>query len=702
MSQFLGRRDCIESLQKDLADIQVAILDVLSTTDQVCFYSWKFPHKTSSNLDLELEQYDYMDGEHEFNQHSHVVLLELVIDRLLLLLQASSAFVEQLNTNKKQQQHHEKDSMSIGLVVKKYWRHLVECANMKLVCMENEFKTDMLDCDECATSISSQTHLRNDSSIHDFSAWSSTSSIKFLPEDEAPSSIIHSVHDNLQVDTCYGNSQTVESASSPCSSCHEVQFTIKKTGNALVELLRGEGLPSSLQQLLVAVEDTMDMGQMSSSDVAQWANEQLRDMRRLAKHVQDVRNTVDPLTDKLAAAKAEQDKLRHDMESAEKELKGEEEKHKSTVLQMELLLKQAQATTKETEERLSEEYQQLRTEYSSLKKCNSSLQEKITIQQDGLQSLVCERNALQEKLKMLHIDRKVCSELQQRIQQLESQISVTELLLEKEKAKYHSACHHQESMETKQTSLLQRLHAVDEECEDLQRQLGQREESELNLHNQLQQMSEDNEQLQGIRSQLQSEKQALETHLDGFKATVTDLKERVKSFQERERLLVAFPELSPLAHTQPQSTGNVLLDMEQQRQANSIRIRILEKENATLHSSLVKLRERAQDNAVKDSSPLQTCSHSLASTLVEKPHHLTQMLSSPFRQTSSASSIGYSDRGGSTRGAYGRESTHAADRVTPSCVTLQNLHLNIRSTDLAQNSSYLLQTRRMKQKKKLK
>lgn len=46
-----------------------------------------------------------------------------------------------------------------------------------------------------------------------------------------------------------------------------------------------------------------------------------------------------------------------------------------------------------------------------------------------------------------------------------------------------------------------------------------------------------------------------------------------------------------------QGTGNVLLDMEQQLQANCIRINVLEQENTTLHSSLVKLRKRAQNNA---------------------------------------------------------------------------------------------------------
>lgn len=48
-----------------------------------------------------------------------------------------------------------------------------------------------------------------------------------------------------------------------------------------------------------------------------------------------------------------------------------------------------------------------------------------------------------------------------------------------------------------------------------------------------------------------------------------------------------------------QGTGNVLLDMEQQLQANNIRIKVLEQENTTLHTSLVKLRERTQSNAAR-------------------------------------------------------------------------------------------------------
>uniref|UniRef100_A0A3B4BJU0 Coiled-coil domain containing 157 n=2 Tax=Periophthalmus magnuspinnatus TaxID=409849 RepID=A0A3B4BJU0_9GOBI len=83
MTEFSGRQDCIESLRNDLVDLQGVILDVFSRTGPVRFSSWKFPDKQSCNLDMValLAKYDFTEGENIFNQHSHIVLLELVIDR---------------------------------------------------------------------------------------------------------------------------------------------------------------------------------------------------------------------------------------------------------------------------------------------------------------------------------------------------------------------------------------------------------------------------------------------------------------------------------------------------------------------------------------------------------------------------------------------------------------------------------------------
>lgn len=63
----------MESLLNQLIALHGAILDVFSRAGPVRFHSWKFSDKLSFDLDLvpQFEHYDVVDGEVEFNQHSH-------------------------------------------------------------------------------------------------------------------------------------------------------------------------------------------------------------------------------------------------------------------------------------------------------------------------------------------------------------------------------------------------------------------------------------------------------------------------------------------------------------------------------------------------------------------------------------------------------------------------------------------------------
>uniref|UniRef100_K7E9Y4 Coiled-coil domain containing 157 n=2 Tax=Ornithorhynchus anatinus TaxID=9258 RepID=K7E9Y4_ORNAN len=74
---------CMDGLRQDLTDLQGAVLDVFSRAGVVRRPSWKFPDRLSCDLDLValLDRYDHVDGDPEFSQLAHVVLLELVIDR---------------------------------------------------------------------------------------------------------------------------------------------------------------------------------------------------------------------------------------------------------------------------------------------------------------------------------------------------------------------------------------------------------------------------------------------------------------------------------------------------------------------------------------------------------------------------------------------------------------------------------------------
>ncbi|XP_077456666.1 coiled-coil domain-containing protein 157 [Stigmatopora argus] len=346
--QFLGRQDCIESLHKDLADLQCVTVDVFSTTGPMQIFSWKFPDKLSGNLDLDLKQYSFMHGDVEFNQHAHIVLLELVIDRLLLLLQASNVYFEQ-HSPIRNQPADQKEYTSIGLVVKRYWSHLLQFSNMK-ICNEPNIHAEMSSCNK---------------NVADDTPLSGSPCPPFYPE----------------VDTFNVSCQTEESSMAPCSACHESQSFMRKTGSVLVELLHGEGLPSSLHSVLVASQDGVEP--TTDIDVSLWASEHVQDLRRLTKHVQDMRDTVEKVTMKLEASEARGDKLEIDIESVRKEV----EKQKSTIVQLEQALQKAQASMKETEQKLSDEYRLLKTEYASLKKTYSYLSEEGAIQQKRLQDL---------------------------------------------------------------------------------------------------------------------------------------------------------------------------------------------------------------------------------------------------------------------------------------------------------------------------
>ncbi|XP_041855041.1 coiled-coil domain-containing protein 157 isoform X2 [Melanotaenia boesemani] len=705
MTELLGRQDCIKSLRKDLVDIQGAILDVFSRTGPVQFFSWKFPDKLSCDLDMLalLEEYDFVDGEDAFNQHSHIVLLELVIDSV-------SAYIGQQRGLHRREHTQQKGCLSVGLVVKTYWSNLFQFASRRETSkdMTKQKQTKAFDCNETKT-MSPISSISNASCRHS-SAWSSTNSFQFYPQMNESLMPNHKAPCYPKADRHNVSCQTIESSLTPCDACHQAQSLLRTTGKTCVDLLQNEGLPSSLQPLSDIMEATVELGHMTAGDVAQWANEQLKDMRRLAKHLQDVRGTVQPLKDKVTATEIERNRFRSQLEGARKEFKQEVEKHQANIVQLEFSLQKAQRSMKETERKLQVEQRELKREILSLEESNTKLKEEATLQQETIHTLECEKNMLQEKLQNLQTEAEACYRLQQRVQQLETQISDTQLLFDKENAKYQSACRQQESMQAKQKSLLERVDALDEENEELQRELGEREEAQISLRNQLQQMSEVKEQLQTQLTQqqdlcveVQKEKQALETHADQLKTRVAELTEHVRALRERERLLVAFPELNNWPQAQPQSTGDMLLDMEQQMQANSVRMKVLEQENATLHKCLEKLKQKAH-NSVTTEVLLQ---QAWSIPTEKQQSDLGQVQKSPI-QSSSEAQVGYSNREKKVKEAESvLQSAKSEDHVPVLPLSLQihpqTIHLDTGAADVKsciRNTSLISRCKDFTQRKK--
>ncbi|XP_073410922.1 coiled-coil domain-containing protein 157 isoform X4 [Dendrobates tinctorius] len=133
MTCLLGDRTCMESLRKDITDLQGTLIDVFSRVGAVRFPSWKFPDKTSCDLDLVqlLDRYDYVEDDTDYTQLSHMVLLELVIDRLLLLLQSFEVYTELVRSDGSFTPTQDPGpSMSIGLTVRKYWNNMLKLGTL--------------------------------------------------------------------------------------------------------------------------------------------------------------------------------------------------------------------------------------------------------------------------------------------------------------------------------------------------------------------------------------------------------------------------------------------------------------------------------------------------------------------------------------------------------------------------------------------
>lgn len=82
MAHLLGYESCLESLSRDVSDIQAVISDVMSRVGPLRYPSWKYPDKISCEIDIGelLEIYGYSDDE-DHCKLSHIILFELVIDR---------------------------------------------------------------------------------------------------------------------------------------------------------------------------------------------------------------------------------------------------------------------------------------------------------------------------------------------------------------------------------------------------------------------------------------------------------------------------------------------------------------------------------------------------------------------------------------------------------------------------------------------
>ncbi|XP_011813100.1 PREDICTED: coiled-coil domain-containing protein 157 [Colobus angolensis palliatus] len=555
MAHLLGSQACMDSLRTDLTDLQGAIVDVFSRAGPVHFPSWKFPDRMACDLDMValLEHYDHVPGDPEFTQLSHAVLLELVIDRLLLLLQSCMSYLENLGSEQMMPPARATGPcMSVGLTVRRFWDSLLKLGMLHQQPLPQKGANQR----ETPTSKPTKGEPARSPECLPAKFIKPSSPVPGLPQTcQEPESI--PVRASLQFPATTSKntrsvySQTIETALVPCDACASVQGSLQKVGKAVISLCQSQNLPSSLGQFQQLVQDSMGLRPLPAATVGRWAAEQRKDLKRFSKHVEALRA-------QLEEAEGQKDDLRKQAGKLEQALKQEQG------------ARQRQA--EEDEQCLSEwerDKQQLLTETSDLKTKMATLERELQQQQEFTQAMEAKAQQLQEEG-----ERRAAAERQ--VQQLEEQVQLlvgrlegagqqicwASTELDKEKARVDSMVRHQESLQAKQRALLKQLDSLDQEREELRGSLDEAEAQRVHVEEQLQSEREQGQcQLraqQELLQSLQREKQGLEQATTDLRLTILELERELVELRERERLLVAFPDLHQPTKTQIQIHGRGL------------------------------------------------------------------------------------------------------------------------------------------------
>ncbi|NWX26928.1 CC157 protein, partial [Notiomystis cincta] len=594
MAHLLGQRGCMESLRADLRDLQAAIADVSSRAGAVRFPSWKFPDKVSCDLDIPvlLQRYRHSESQPEFSQHAHVVLLELVIDRLLLLLQSSAGYAETVLSGRAVPPARRLGPcMSAGLTARTFWSTM-----LKLGAFCQQLQDQEKDCrQEIPTQQSTppsalqagkseKEHLK--CCLPDVLE-SGTASEAAQSTSVCPCPSVHVLGSlgspqpragpSLAQSTCSVPTQTPGSPLGCCDTCSSAQASLHKVGRAITSICQSQNIPSALSKFQELLEDSTGRRNLSATDMNYWASEQSKDLSRINKHLLGLLQQVNPMKAELEEMGKQKEKLQKQVEDFSRKLQAEKDTQAEEQRKAEQSLKDKDKEHSEAVARLEQDKDDLRrgTELLGHGCCVSPELSKTT--------LLEEMRTMVARSQVLELEEKVQVLLGQR-DSLDQELSATSMQLEKEKVRVESMFRHGESLQAKQRTLLQQLDSLDQEREELQASLGEAEEDKARLAEQLEQSREQS------GKQLQAQQ---------LQANTSRLEEQAQELRERERLLVFFPELHIPTEIQFESSGNLMEDMESQLQANNIRMEVLEQENVQLKALLAKVKAAAKQGVLK-------------------------------------------------------------------------------------------------------
>lgn len=633
MAHLLGSQACLESLKQDVTDIQTTIMDLLSRAGSVRSPSWKYPDKISSELDIGelLERYSYSNDD-DHCKLSHIILFELLIDRLVLLLQGMAQYCDQLLMSCDGRPASGKilgSSMSVGLVAKKFWNKLVHVQQTTQQ-LQFERKTKnktMSKMEGTITDLRDEVKLfkealnKNSSVVKGKIQGQSASktSVKFIlsPSEElslespTPSQDLSlAMEDVVNAKTLQDcSTQTYETAFIPCEACARTQQNLVEVGTMVIKVCESQGLPSSLAKQRKLLRRSL----MAAADVSRWTAEQNQDLGRINDHLDNLYAQINPLEEKLRKSKQTCVNLEKQIEDLEKQVSNEhsntQKKEEEFNVNLGRVVAEKDKLISDTEKMNSD----LAKGKEVLQDMVLKLQEKKKKYKESMKTLGEENSKLLSELdkeskevaRLLLVESEV-QELKVVLDEVQAKLKNTALELDKTQARNKNVERHKKALQSKHDALLKRVDELDTECEQLREHVieAEGEKDELkgvtkDLEAEKNKLSMELESKQKLLEELQKEKEQLLHGVEEFETKTRQLEAQLKESQEKLQLVVEFPSIDAKQSSQPDHTATfngdspseaeVAQDMERQVMANNIRILTLEEQNEKLRKSIAYL-----------------------------------------------------------------------------------------------------------------
>ncbi|UJR36580.1 hypothetical protein I4U23_029299 [Adineta vaga] len=564
MAHLLGSKTCIDSLRVDIDDLQNVVHDIVGKTGSIKCHSWKFPDKIATDIDIKELLQRYQHGKHEVdNQVSHIVLFEIIIDRLLLVLHGSWRYLHEMqttllpNTIDSSSTVTQHSNLSVGLVVKKYWNKLLHLS-VVLQQHENERKRTLTNGNKTAPPIRSKP--------------------------------------NLNIEK---RSQTIETSLGPCQSCLKLQQCLRDHGDSLINLCHTYNLPSSLAQHRCSTTEIF-----STDDVNHWSDCQAKDIDRLSKHLQYLNNTLNKTKSDLQLNEnrcKKQDETNHRLQQ-----QINDDKQSKKVLQ-ELHDKKVNELKKDSdvqEKNLNEQIQFLTNQKMKLEQqlkevndlCSSRSEqiEKLEISKNELKTLIQDRFKSDDVIKTLEQDR---VRLQTELDLVKRDLEERNKDLQKERTRIENMIRQEQNYQSKQKILTTSYEELTQEYELLKKQVNDLEISRDEVEKKFETVQKQNRSTvdtHQVQSLMETNNHLLE-EIHMLKSNLQQFDQQLHEMEEREQMLLQYPDLhGPIDH-EP-TTHNIAIDMQNQMRTNEIRVDLLRKQNESLKRSLEKLLSMNNNN----------------------------------------------------------------------------------------------------------